>query len=90
MDFSLFSILPEGTKTGLSLRTRRGYIPQKPAAATTYGLKLSGSSPACVIRTGKKYTKVTYLYIGNGQLLYCGTKNSRHSHYNSILKKKSA
>ena len=39
MDFSLFSILPEGTKTGLSLRTRRGYIPQKTAAVTTYGLK---------------------------------------------------
>lgn len=25
-----------------------------------------GSLPACAIRTGKKYTKVTYLYVVNG------------------------
>ena len=66
MDFSLFSILPEGTKTGLSSRTRRRYIPQKTAGAMTYGLKPLGSLPACAIRTGKKYTKVTYLYVVNG------------------------
>nr|DAK02227.1 MAG TPA: hypothetical protein [Caudoviricetes sp.] len=39
MDFSLFSILPEGTKTDLSLRTRRRYILRKTAGAMTYGLK---------------------------------------------------
>lgn len=64
--FLSFSILPEGTKTGLSSRTRRRYIPQKTAGAMTYGLKPLGSLPACAIRTGKKYTKVTYLYVVNG------------------------
>ena len=57
MDFSLFSILPEGTKTDLSLRTRREYILRKTAAVTTYGLKPLGSSPDCVIKTGKKFMK---------------------------------
>lgn len=33
---------PEGTKTGLSLRTRRGYILRKTAAVTTYGLQFTG------------------------------------------------
>lgn len=48
--FLSFSILPEGTKTDLSSRTRRGYIPRKTAGAMTYGLKPSGSSPDCVIK----------------------------------------
>lgn len=64
MDFSLFSILPEGTKTGLSSRTRRRYIPQKTAGAMTYGLKPLGSLPACAIRTGKE--------IYEGDILVCG------------------
>lgn len=48
--FLSFSILPEGTKTDLSLRTRREYILRKTAAVTTYGLKPLGSSPDCVIK----------------------------------------
>ena len=44
MDFSLFSILPEGTKTDLSSQTRQRYILRKTAGAMTYGLKLLGSS----------------------------------------------
>lgn len=51
MDFSLFSILPEGTKTDLSSQTRQRYILRKTAGAMTYGLKLLGSSRAYVIRT---------------------------------------
>ena len=61
MDFSLFSILPEGTKTDLSSQTRQRYILRKTAGAMTYGLKLLVSSPAYVIRTVKKYTKVILL-----------------------------
>lgn len=56
---------PEGTKTGLSLRTRRGYILRKTAAVTTYGLKPSGSSPACATRAVKKSMKETYLCVSN-------------------------
>lgn len=44
MDFSLFSILPEGTKTDLSSQTRQRYILRKTAGAMTYGLKLLVSS----------------------------------------------
>ena len=61
MDFSLFSILPEGAKTDLSSQTRQRYILRKTAGEMTYGLKLLGSSPAYVIRTVKKYTKVILL-----------------------------
>ena len=61
MDFSLFSILPEGTKTDLSSQTRQRYILRKTAGVMTYGLKLLGSSRACVTRAVKKSTKVILL-----------------------------
>ena len=54
MDISLSSILPEGIKTDLSLRTKLKYIPQKTDAAMMYGLKPLGSSPDYLIRTEKK------------------------------------